>query len=184
MVKRPGFTEDTFLRHIFAPKKNPMPTGIRKATLAFTKGRAKARVASFNRMSTRNQQLLKASGQREAYLRGEATLKDARSVLRETAVSKGIAKPLRTRVREAVRPSNTQLDDFVASHVIKELRDAGKGVDAGRVRYHVPYMDTEDKIQATRWNVGQIKAYASDRSKLITIDEQEVNPLWYHYSNQ
>ncbi len=187
MAKRPSLTEESFLRHLFSPKKNPLPTGIRKRSLkvgAPARGYKASRVASFNRMSPANQELLRRSGWEVNYLKGTGSLKDARAALRPTAVSKGITKPLRTRIQNAVRGTNTDLDSRVAAHIIKTLRDAHKTVDANRIHYHVPYMPEDDKIQASRWNVGQIKAYAGDRSKMITIDDEPANPLWYHYSNQ
>lgn len=183
-VKRPGFTEDSFLSHLFSPKKNPLPTGIRKQKLAFSKGRTRARVAAFNRMSNANQQMLKMAGLRDKYLTGDASLKDARGKLRETAVAKRIAKPLRRKAGPVTGPVRTKLDDMIAAHVIKTVRDAGKVVDARRVDHYSPYMSDDDKLDMGNrpWDYAKIKAYAGDKRNEIVIDDRVVNPLWYHPS--
>ncbi len=182
MAKRPALSEDSFLKHLFSPKKNPLPTGIRKTSLKAAKGRSKARVAAFNRMSPANQELLKRAGLREAYLQGHATTKDAKSALRRIAVDKGHAKPLRGKPAP-VRKLGSDLDARVAAHIVSTLRKTGNmNVDAGRIHHHVPYMPDEDKATASKWSSGKIRAYAADSDKVIEIEGQQVNPLWYHYT--
>lgn len=176
MPKRPALTEDSFLRHLFSPKKNPLPTGLRKRALAFSKGRTKARVASYNRMSAANQELLKRSGQRDAYLRGEATLTDARKSLRNTAVGKGIAKPLKT-AKKALLPATP---DSVADHVIREFSQAHVEFNATKLRNNIEYMPEADKRMILKAKVDKIKQYAGDKSKdIIYSDGEKRNPLWY-----
>lgn len=178
MVKRPALTEDTFLRHLFSPKKNPLPTGLRARALAFTKGRTKARVSAYNRMSAASQHLLKQSGMRDAYLRGEVSLKDARGTLRQKAVSKGFAKPLRVKVTEPYK--RTPLDIRIGAFVTQTLRDGGKAPNVGKVYERVAYLPDRVKERIQHWGIGQIKAYAGDSDNIIIIDGIEINPLWYN----
>lgn len=181
MPKRPGLTTDTFLKHLFAPRKNPAPTGMRKSNLVWSKSRSRARVNAYNRMSAVNREVLKQSGMRESYLRGEVALKDAKSALRQTAVAKGYAKPLRSKTPgKAPAASRTGLDALVTGRVIAELRKAGKQVDPGKVQSRVPHMPTADKQQAVNWTANRIVAYAGDDTHMVWIDGKRVNPLWYH----
>lgn len=179
-IKRPSLTEDSFLRHLFSPKKNPLPTGLRARAIAFTKGRKKARVASYNRMSAKSQELLKRSGLRESYLKGEASLSDAKAVLRNTAVNKGFARPSRTPKATTISRSSS-LDVAVAAHVIRELRDSGRHVNPDHVHRNVRFLPEDVKDQARKWGVGQIRAYAGDESNRVEVDFQDApyNPLWY-----
>ncbi len=178
MAKRPALTDDSFLQHIFSPKKNPLPVGLRKRPITFVKGRTKGRVSSYNRMSATNQELLKRSGFREAYLKGDASLADAKRELRKTAVSKGIAKPLKGKV--AARRPGTNLDLLVASHIVKELRDSGYPVNTDAVYKRVKYMKDGDKEKAEKWKTGQIRAYGGDDANMVEADGERFNPLWYH----
>jgi hypothetical protein len=132
-------------------------------------------------MSAANQEALKRSGLRESYLRGEASIKQARTNLRETAVGKGIAKPLRGGKAVKGHTSNP-LDIMVASHVVSELRKAERPVDVDRVYAGVPLMPDDEKQTAHRWDYARIKAYAGDKSKEIIIEGKGFNPLWYHPS--
>jgi hypothetical protein len=182
MAKRPALSEDSFLKHLFSPKKNPLPTGIRKTTLKPAKGRTKARVAAFNRMSPANQELLKRAGLREAYLQGKASTKDAKSALRTIAVSKGHAKPLRSKGKAAPASPLSSLDAQVALHVIRTLRSDGLSVDDDRIIKYTPYVPEDDKTSLLNASSGRIRAYASDRNNLVIVDGQEVNPMWYHVS--
>jgi hypothetical protein len=181
MAKRPALSEDTFLKHLFSPKKNPLPTGIRKRALKVgpaSRGYKTGRVAAFNRMSAANQELLRRSGQEAAYLKGTGSLKDARATLRGTAVSKGIARPIRQKTQTQSFEGRS-LDDRVAMHVIQTLRKEHYNVNQGRVYTRVPYMPEEDKVKAQKFSIGQIRAYAGDGTKVIIIEDQSFNPLWY-----
>lgn len=184
MPKRPALTEDSFLKHLFAPKSNPLPTGIRKRPIKVTPGRTKARVNSYNRMSPASQELLKRSGLRDAYLKGEATLTNARSTLRDKAVRKGLVKPTKAqqaRQRKSVGTPSA-LDAKVASHIVHELRQANYTVSTDLVYKHVPFMSEEDKRKAATWKAGQIRAYAGDDDNMVEVGGERFNPLWYHYS--
>jgi hypothetical protein len=178
MAKRPALTEDSFLKHLFSPKKNALPTGIRKRPIVSSKGRSKSRVAAYNRMSAQSQELLRRSGQRDAYLRGDASLKDARAILRETAVGKGIAKP----VRRAGKPApivGTTLDGIIANHVIRELKDAGYTPHRANIYDRSQHLPDDIKPDVVKWKVGQIRAYAGDGTNVVIVDGESFNPLWY-----
>lgn len=184
MAKRPALTEDSFLLHLFAPKKNALPTGIRKRAIAFTPGRTKGRVAAYNRMSGSSQEILRRSGLRDAYLKGTVRLTDARKALRDTAVSKGLAKPLRPRKGKA--PAGPSLDGLVAMHVARTL--AQNSYPVGPKFYQrVGYLPEELKPSVLNWSLSQIRAYAGEDNpardaddELVIIDGQPFNPLWYH----
>src|SRR3954463_15769083 len=94
MAKKPSFTDTNFLAHIFGPKRHAQPSGIRKTRLTGVKGgRSKLRLAAFNRMSPVNQEMLKRAGLRDDYLKGNASLAEAKRALRPQAVRLGVAKP-------------------------------------------------------------------------------------------
>lgn len=186
MAKRPALSEDSFLKHLFSPKKNLLPTGIRKRPITTTAGRIKGRVAAYNRMSATSQEILRRSGLRDAYLKGTVTLPNARKVLRDTAVSKGIAKPLRGRTTPVKGPS---LDGMVAMHVATTLAKYGKLVDQ-KFYHRVPFIPPELKPEVLKWDASQIRAYGGNTGpeyfardtdgELVYIDGHEFNPLWYH----
>src|SRR4051812_27593157 len=124
MAKKPSLTDTNFLAHIFGPKRHPQPSGIRKTHLSGVKGgRSKLRLAAFNRMSPVNQEMLKRAGLREDYLKGNASLSEARRALRPQAVSLGVAKPIRVKGTGGI--IYTPLDAQVAAHLKRTIRDAG-----------------------------------------------------------
>src|ERR1700750_76770 len=120
MAKRPGLSEDSFLAHLFSPAKTPLPSGIRKTKLKGTKGQSKGRVAAFNRMTPFKQEMLKRAGLRDQYLRGNASLADAKKALRPKAESKGLAKILRPRLPKTASPqvTLTPLDIRIARYMV------------------------------------------------------------------
>jgi len=180
MAKRPVLTEESFLAHLFSPKRNPVPTGLRTRPLVHSKGRTRARVASYNRMSASNQEILRRSGQREAYLRGEVTLKDARSVLRVVAVRLGLAKPLRPSKRPVVGRMLSDLDVQVASHIVRVLRQSGRKPNVDKIHKNIVYLPEEDLQVMEHADAGRITAYAGDGTKYVIFDGKPQNPLWYH----
>lgn len=178
MARRPKLSEDSFLKFLFAPSKNPLPTGLRKQKLVGTKGRSKSRLAAYNRMSAANQELLKRSGTRDAYLRGETSLQQARYDIRPQAIAKGIAKPLRP---PASTPERS-LDERVAGYVYRSLtHGAGRPrVNGNKIRQRVPHLPADVKPRVLKWTPTQIRAYGADDSNKVMIGKTEVNPLWYH----
>jgi hypothetical protein len=180
MAKRPALSEDSFLKHLFSPKRNPLPTGIRKRAIAFTAGRSKARVASYNRMSGASQEMLRRANLRDAYLNGQVSLADAKKSLRNIAVGKGFAKPLRLRQAPPPRLNRSDLDMRNAGYIVRTLRSAGiENVNVGRVYHHTPYLPEPVAKGITRWSAGMIRAYAGNNANAIIINDEPVNPLWY-----
>lgn len=177
MAKRPRLSDDSFLKHLFSPAKNPLPTGIRKRSLKGTRGRDKARLAAYNRMSGANQELLKRSGLREAYLKGDASLQDAKHALRPEAVRRGIAKGL----RPVLPTPGRSLDDQVAGYVYRTVTgDRRPTVNYNTIRKNVTHLPPGVKPDVLNWTPGKIKAYAADTANVIDVDGTQINPLWYH----
>jgi hypothetical protein len=177
MARRPKLSDDSFLKHLFAPSKNPLPTGLRKTTLVGTKGRSKGRLAAYNRMSAKNQEILKRAGTRDAYLRGETSLSESRKVIRQQAVSKGIAKPLRI---PAPNPARS-LDNRIAGYVYRSMTQVAQRpvVNGPAIEKRVPYLPSDVKRQVLNWTPSQIRAYAADNENMVTIGTKQFNPLWY-----
>lgn len=180
MAKRPRLSEQSFLAHLFSPKKNPSPTGIRKTHLSGVKGgRSKGRLAAFNRMSPVSQELLKRSGLREAYLRGEAKLSDAKTALRPAGIRLGVAKPVRPRIPRVV--IRTDLDARVAQHLKYVIRAEGRHVNERTVDRNVVYIPDDERVDVLDWDYGKVK-YAGRKGSdyEIFVDGAKRNPFWYH----
>lgn len=181
MVKRPKLSDTSFLGYLFSPKKNPLPTGIRKTTLKGKAGQKKGRIAAFNRMAPAKQELLKRSGTRDSYLRGETTLRDAKEALRPQAVSHGIAKPLRQRAKTPAA-GMTALDIRVLQYTTGKLREHGKQVNMRTVNAQLPFFGDMADEEMLRWDIGEIKHAGRKGSEYETVDAGGVthNPFWYH----
>lgn len=177
-MKKPRLTDKSFLAHVFGPKRNPVPSGLRERKITSTKGRKTARVNAYNRMTRVNQELVWRSGLREQYLKGEVTLADAKRALRPKAVSFGVAKPAKP------TPSTSgNLDDIVAGHVIRQLRTSGYTVGnkaADNIFDRVQYMKRKDREAARNWSTAQIRKYAGDPNNVVEVYDKRFNPLWYH----
>jgi hypothetical protein len=181
MPKRPTLSADSFLAHIFSPKKHAQPVGLRKTHLS---GRQwnKRRLAAYNRMTAVQQETLKRAGTRDHYLKGESTLAEAKRKLRETAVQLGVAKPVRTRTPKPARPLTRaeRLDKLVADHLIRTIESAGKEVNLRTVNEEMPALDFEEGM--LRWSYGKIKYEGRKGSdyEYTGEDGRVHNPLWYH----
>ncbi len=177
MAKRPALSEDSFLAHIFSPKKNPLPTGLRVRPIAMTKGRKAARVNAYNKMPAVKQELLKRSGQRDAFLRGEVTYASAKQLLRVKAVTKGIVRPIRTKVKTgAATPTGSGVD--LARYLLFTLRKAGKSPNVSTVVAGSAFNRDDDAMTLT---FDQIKERASDPEYMMRDSKgTEFNPYWYN----
>ena len=173
MANRPVFSIGSFLKHLFSPSKNPKPTGIRKVKLTSTKGRDRKRVASFNRMSATNQKALTESGQREEYLKGEVSFREAKTMLRYEAQSRGI-------VKASPSAQRTTLDMMIASHLIHTVRAAGKPVNPRSVAKNIRHLDQPTPAMLN-WNYGDFLDAARDDDYVTEDANGEArNPFWYH----
>lgn len=181
MPNRPTLNDESFLRFLFSPKKNQKPTGLRARSLVPGKGRAKGRVASYNRMSAVNQEMLKRSGQRDAYLKGEISLAEARKSVRQTAVDRGFARPLPgMQPRRTATARRRNLDAFVASRIVHGLRGEGRNPRVATVVRNVQWLPDDVYDRVDQMSGRDMIAYATDNDNEILIGGKKFNPLWYH----
>ena len=185
-MQRPILSDTSLLAHIFGPKKNPQPTGIRKTKLKGKKGQTKGRIAAFNRMSPVNQELLKRTGRRDEYLRGEISLTDVRKAVRAHAVSLGVAKPtpnmpqLPTRRVQTPMTRRQMVDKLVARHIKITLSDAGRRYSDRGIDERVPRIPSYIVEHVQTWDYAQIKAAAGTGSPFEIIEaNNRFNPFWY-----
>jgi hypothetical protein len=192
--KRPRLSDDSFLAHLFSPKKSPLPTGLRKTSLVGRAGRKSTRLAAFNRMNPFSQELLKRSGTRETYLRGETSLADAKSVLRLPAVGKGLARPVMlgpkpppghvSRETGRIGMSLRVRQNVAVRHIIGELEASGYEV-AREKMYNRSHYIPENKVDdAAGWSTGRIRYEAGLQSNIVDVELSygmvaHVNPFWY-----
>jgi hypothetical protein len=179
-VPRPRITEDNFLAHLFKPSKNPLPTGIRKTVLKGTKGQKKARINAWNKLTGRDQEIIRRAGLQDAYLRGDVNRTEAKQRLRGQAVSKGIVKPVRRR-----RPTESTRDDIYDTfrHVQRVLSATGR-TNPDHLRMNAVLMS-----QHQRNEVRKIKTFDEYRAEADSGDEKweytfndgvSRSLLWYH----
>lgn len=190
MPKRPALTDSSFLLSIFKPKSNPVPSGLRRTKLSGTKDRSKRRLTSFNRMSAANQEVLKRTGSREAYLKGAITLPQAKALLRNTAVSVGLVKPLRPRPQRTGPPlgyvRRASLQRMIEQHLKSVLQDAPLSpvhpYNPRAIEKNIGYFDDNDFTgDMLTWDYGKVKYAGRSNSEYETvIDGATRNPFWYH----
>lgn len=178
MVKRPALTEDTFLSFVFHPSKNAQPKGLRKSVLKGTQGgRSKARLTAFNGMTAVNQAILNRTGTRDAYLRGEVTLREAKRQLRQRAVASGIVKPLRTRTVGG--HALTALDRQIQMHFRQVVRAEGKPFNVATSNRQLAFLDADSDM--LNWSYGEFRQAGSPSSQYtVMVGSEQHNPFWYH----
>lgn len=179
-MARPNLSIDSFLRHVFQPKKHAKPVGLRKTTLkGLQGGRKKARLNAFNKMDAVKQQVLDSMGLRESYLRGEVTFTHAKQQLRSKAVQRNLVKPLRPRT-----PSRRQ-DDAIWSarnHMLRLLPPGRTNVR--HVEENTVHMSPQQLTNVLK--IPDFEAYRTEadgfKSKWqITYDNGDTaSALWYH----
>lgn len=182
MAKRPPLSDRSFLAAVFSPKKNPVPVGLRKKKLVGVKGRSAARLRAYNSMSALNQQVLEKSGQREAYLRGNVTIADAKRALRNTAVDLGIAKPLKPKVpvttAKVADPRTRVLDHLWRTLTGTTTR---KPVNIGALRRGTLLMSKDQLGRALKMTAPEVKEAGNNPAEEIELDGgKKLNPFWYH----
>lgn len=183
MPKRPTLTDSSFLGYLFKPSKNKQPTGLRKTSLTGRTGRNPRRLRAYNKMTAAQQETLKRAGQRDAYLKGESTLADAKRTLRQTAVNLGIAKPVRPRTKatpvSAVVDRRARLEAMIQKHLRTVIVDAGRQWNQETSDNEIVYL--EPGTDMMDWTYGQV-SYAGRRgSEYETfVNGKRHNPFWYH----
>lgn len=184
-MSRPPLSEQSFLAHVFGPKKNPLPTGLRKRTFVGAKGRKVSRLNAFNKMSALKQEVLNRAGLREDYLRGDLTYTDVKRRLRTQAVARGVVKPLRTRTRprsggNVVVDRRARLEAMIAMHLGNTVAAAGRYPNWRTIEEQNEYLD-QPREEMTRWDYGQFKYAGRRGSEYERVDNGRThNPFWYH----
>lgn len=176
MAKRPALTAQSFLAHVFSPKKNPLPTGLRARPVAVTKGRKAARVNAYNKLPAVKQEVIKRSGLRDKFLKGEVTYTDARKLLREVAVQNNVVKPLRTPKPKRMSLSRAR-QGYIAQYLLTTLRSAGKNPRVPTVYAGSQFIEDDDVETLT---YSQIAARAADENYVVNINGERFNPYWYN----
>lgn len=179
--KRPAFSDRSFLAAVFSPTKNPVPTGIRKRPVKGTVGRKASRVRSYNAMPPINQLVLYRSDMRDQYLRGDATLADAKRALRGAAVDLGIAKPLRSQKQTIRSGSFSDPATRAYSHLVDTLSSAPtrNRVNVATVRQGTLLM-TDDQLRHTLdMDFPAIVSAAKNPDLQVEINGKMRNPYWY-----
>lgn len=185
MAKRPPLSDTSFLAAVFAPKANPVPVGLRKRRLKGVTGRKASRLKSYNSMSALNQRVLDETKQREAYLRGDITIAEAKRALRNKAVDLGIVKPLRgeRRAAKGIIGSAGNKRSRVLDHMWRQLQGSTtkKPVNIGMLRRGTLFMRPDQLTRALNMTAADIKEAASnDDEKVEVVEGQSLNPFWYH----
>lgn len=194
----PKLSPASLLAHIFAPKRNPKPSGIKAVKLKGLQGGRKAgRLAAFNRMSPVKQAMLKQSGQREEYLRGNKTLADIKATVRATAVDLGVARPLRPRPnpappRDTRKVSPLWAEEYKRSTIAQLIIDRFNATNVAHnpkaIRNRVGRMNDDQLRKATKLALAVdgamgIKALARKRYEddpSLYLPGAEYNAFWYN----
>ncbi len=187
MAKRPPLSEQSLLAYIFSPKKNALPTGLRARPITSSKGRKAARVSAYNKMPAVKQEVLKRSGQRDAFLAGTITFTDAKKLLRQTAVQKGIVKPVRARaprsgkdkprVGPSLRRQSIDRANEIALTLLAVLRRAGKDPSVPTVVAGSNFIQEDDVLSL---DYEGIKERARDKDYEMIVNGSTFNPYWYN----
>ncbi len=168
-------TDESFILSVFRPSKNPTPSGIRHTIVKLMKGRTRARVNAWNKMTPAKQEVIRRTGNRDKYLSGKTTYAEAKRQLREKAVSDGIIK---TRVRTV-----STSDQDIAAHIERLANDrpvdyTKAPVNPQTIQYHVMKMKPSQKRTVVSLATYQELRAAMDDDEFFDQD-LEVNLLWY-----
>lgn len=174
MAKRPPLSEDAFLRFVFRPKSNPMPTGMRKRHVSSTRGRNSRRVAAFNKLSPAQQRILDRTGNREKYLKGEVNLSEAKRQLRGVAERTGVFESAKSLKQRGIANILARAEEREVTPKTSAIKPQTVEENANR------WNPTERKI-AARLTYPELKALASDKNlEEVDTDTGEIyNPYWY-----
>ena len=194
-MARPSYTFESFLAHVFSPRKNVKPTGLRKSTLKGSRGQRKARVNAWNRMDAVKQNIISKAGKRDAYLRGEITFTDAKRSLRNEAVERGIARPLKRRYGQGENRTDA-LKRRIADLLWRTTRQQVptnyqrvKGLTPSskeRIEENVVNYLDDPEPEMLQWDFGDFqtaaKGYEVNGKRYLVFDGagNQRNPFWYH----
>ena len=167
MARKPTLSNQSFLQSVFQPSKYQTPSGLRKRSASNIKGRNARRVRAFNSLTPAKQAILDKANKREAYLRGETTLAQAKNSLRAEAVRNGWAKaPTRT----------TSIEHHISDLV---QRATGRSLDPDKLHQRISAMTPEQRKEASTITFAELQQRASDNDNLTDTDDGDVNPFWY-----
>lgn len=167
MARKPALSNKSFLQSIFQPSKHQTPKGLRKRSATKTSGRNARRVRAFNNLTPAKQAILDKANQREAYLRGDTTLTEAKNSLRAEAIRNGWTAPV-TRT--------TSIEHHISSLV---QRATGRNIDPDKLHQRVNAMTPEQRREASSLTFAELQQRASDNDNLIETDDGDTNPFWY-----
>jgi hypothetical protein len=181
-----GLTQESFLSYLFHPKTSKRPTGLRRHKVTSVRGGRKAsRVRSYNLLDPVKQRVIDSVG-REAYLRGDLTLTEAKRHLRPTAIELGVAKPVKSRASRRIA------EDQAAVGIIRAASQRNpfnrKGFEKSRinpriVRGNVKKLTPSELALARDITYKELeyRATKSDDPRYTDVVTGEIrNPWWYH----
>lgn len=182
--RRPKLSRDSLLNYVFHPRTAPKPLGIRKSLVTSTKWKT-SRKASWNKMDADKQQAIIAAGQQNSYLTGKTTLADAKRALRPTAIAKGIARPTRADTNRAI----TDRLFSVANNRPESAKYRSRPDSKGRILEKSPASKKHisDKVRRMNADTKRAAMNISSYEELVDfasddnlIDDDGINPFWYH----
>jgi hypothetical protein len=178
-MRRPALSDATFFAHLFSPRKNPKPTGLRHRILKGTKGQRVARINAYNKMPAEKQAVIDRAGNRESFLRGEVTFTDSKRKLRETAVQLGIVKPVRQRM-PPISKGQQVYDQAVVEHLKDEGLDSAEHWNERNVRKRLAVTKRITKRDILASDRATLRRQAARRPSDFEDDGYDFNPYWYH----
>lgn len=167
MARRPALTNQSFLQSIFHPSKYQTPTGLKKRSASKTSSRNTRRVRAFNNLTPAKQAILDKAGQREAYLRGETTLAQAKDSLRVEAIRHHWIKP----------STKTSSIEHHVSTIVQ--RATGRNIDPDKLHTHITAMTPEQRREVSGMSFAELQQRASDKDNITETEDGDVNPFWY-----
>lgn len=182
MPRKPALTDESFFLAIFRPKKNPLPSGLRKRPLSGLKGgRKQARLNAYNKMSAEKQELLRRSGRLDYYLRGESTYAQAKRFFRVQAESRGVIPPVKRKNLGGIRQDPHYNRNLAYVHLTRLNTSSRRSQNT--ILKNVGIMTDAQTIAAQKIkNETELRTLAqgnSDEWRSQMSDDYE-NVLWYH----
>lgn len=167
MARKPALTNESFLQSIFQPSKYQTPKGLKKRSASNTKGRNARRVRAFNNLTPAKQAILDKANQREAYLRGETTLADAKDTLRVEAIRHHFIQP----------PTRTTSIEHHISSIVQ--RATGRSIDPDKLHNRVNAMTPAQRREVSEMSFAELQQRASDSDNITESEDGDTNPFWY-----
>lgn len=171
MARRPKLSRKALLNYVFHPRTAPKPLGIRKSLVTSTKWKT-SRKNSWNAMSVADQQAIIASGKQNDYLTGKITLAESRRILRPEAIQQRVARPTRASINKQVA---AHILSLTSNRPDKLYRSAP---NVKTISKNVAKMGVREKQIAM--GLSSYEELVSEATDANNIDEDGINPFWYH----